>query len=39
MGAGQRVAVEQLFVSEGYAVEEVARDLQGHERVVIARPK
>jgi len=38
MGAGQRVAVEQLFVSEGYGVEQVVRDLQGHERVMIAVP-
>lgn len=39
MGAGQRAAVEKLFVNEGYAVEQVVRDLQGHERVIVARPK
>ncbi len=39
LGAGQRAAVEQLFVERGYAVAQVVKDLQGHERVVVAVPK
>jgi release factor glutamine methyltransferase len=36
LGAGQRPAVEQLCVAAGYTVVEVVRDLQRHERVLIA---
>lgn len=39
MGAGQRGAVEQLFVSAEYTVAQVLKDLQGHERVIVAVPK
>ena len=39
IGAGQRVAVEELFENEGYVVSEVVKDLQGHERVIVAVPK
>jgi len=39
IGAGQRAAVEALFGSAGYAVSEVVKDLQGHERVIVAQPK
>lgn len=39
LGAGQRQAVEQLFVKEGYEVAQVVKDLQGHERVIVAQPK
>jgi release factor glutamine methyltransferase len=36
MGAGQRTGVENLFVRAGYRVVEVVKDLQGHERVIVA---
>jgi release factor glutamine methyltransferase len=39
MGAGQRAAVEQLFVGADYTVAQVLKDLQGHERVIVAVPK
>jgi release factor glutamine methyltransferase len=39
IGAGQRAAVEQLFVSADYTVAQVLKDLQGHERVIVAVPK
>jgi release factor glutamine methyltransferase len=39
MGAGQRAAVEALFVKAGYEVDQIVKDLQGHERVVVAVPK
>ena len=39
LGAGQRQAVEELFGQQGYEVAEVEKDLQGHERVIVARPK
>ncbi len=39
LGAGQRAAVEQLFVDDGYAVTKVVKDLQGHERVIVAQPR
>jgi len=39
MGAGQRAAVEELFVGAGYTVAQVLKDLQGHERVIVAVPK
>jgi len=38
IGAGQRSAVEDFLGQQGYEVVEVAKDLQGHERVVVARP-
>ena len=39
IGAGQQPAVERLFVEAGYEVAQVVTDLQGHERVVVARPR
>jgi release factor glutamine methyltransferase len=39
MGAGQRAAVEQMFVGADYTVAQVLKDLQGHERVIVAVPK
>jgi len=39
MGAGQRVAVEALFVGADFTVAQVEKDLQGHERVIVAVPK
>jgi release factor glutamine methyltransferase len=39
IGAGQRPAVEILFVKAGYEVDQVVKDLQGHERVIVARLK
>jgi release factor glutamine methyltransferase len=39
MGAGQRAAVEELFVGADYTVAQVLKDLQGHERVIVAVPK
>jgi len=39
IGAGQRPAVEGIFVQQGYEVVEVVKDLQGHERVIVAQPK
>ena len=39
IGAGQRLAVENLVVKAGYEVDQVVKDLQGHERVVVARLK
>jgi release factor glutamine methyltransferase len=39
MGAGQRAAVEALFVSADFTVAQVEKDLQGHERVIVAVPK
>jgi len=36
IGAGQRAAVEALFVKAEYAVDQVVKDLQGHERVMVA---
>ena len=39
MGAGQRVAVEAIFVSADFTVAQVEKDLQGHERVIVAVPK
>ncbi|HVM60160.1 MAG TPA: HemK/PrmC family methyltransferase [Verrucomicrobiae bacterium] len=38
IGAGQRAAVEDIFREQGYEVVEVVKDLQGHERVIVARP-
>lgn len=37
IGAGQRAAVEQLFGAHGYGAVEVVKDLQGHERVLLAQ--
>ena len=39
IGAGQCAAVAELFGNEGYVVSEVVKDLQGHERVIVAQPK
>jgi release factor glutamine methyltransferase len=39
LGAGQRPAVEELFGKENFAVSDVVKDLQGHERVIVARAK
>lgn len=39
LGAGQLAATRELFGKQGYEVTQVARDLQGHERVVVAQPK
>ena len=36
IGAGQRAAVAELFESAGYKVAQVEKDLQGHERVIVA---
>lgn len=38
LGAGQRPAVEQLCASRGYRLDQVVKDLQGHERVVVVLP-
>lgn len=38
LGAGQRAAVEQLLTVAGFSVTQVEKDLQGHERVIVARP-
>jgi release factor glutamine methyltransferase len=37
LGAGQRAAVENLLVAHGFTTSRVVRDLQGHERVIVAR--
>jgi len=39
IGAGQRVAVEEFFVQQGWDVVEVVKDLEGHERVIVAQVK
>jgi len=39
IGAGQRPAVEELFLRAKYEVAQVLKDLQGHERVIVAVPK
>jgi release factor glutamine methyltransferase len=39
IGAGQRLAVEELFVKAGFTISKVVKDLQGHERVIVAVPK
>jgi methylase of polypeptide subunit release factors len=39
IGAGQRAAVEEFFGQQGYGVVEVVKDLQGHERVIVAQPR
>jgi release factor glutamine methyltransferase len=39
LGAGQRAAVEEFFGQQGYGVVEVVKDLQGHERVIVAQPR
>jgi release factor glutamine methyltransferase len=39
MGAGQRAAAEEFFGQQGYEVVEVVKDLQGHERVIVAQPR
>ena len=37
VGAGQRAAVEPLCAAHGLQVMKVVKDLQGHERVIVAR--
>jgi len=39
IGAGQRAAVEELLGENGYGVAQVVKDLQMHERVIVAVPK
>jgi release factor glutamine methyltransferase len=39
LGAGQRASVEQLFVKHGYTIEQIVKDLQGLERVILAQLK
>jgi release factor glutamine methyltransferase len=39
IGAGQRAAVEELFVKNDFDVVEVVKDLQGYDRVIVAVPK
>ncbi len=39
IGAGQRPAVEMLFGKENFVVTQVVKDLQGHERVIVAQAK
>lgn len=39
IGAGQRAAVEEIFGQQNFDVVEVVKDLQGHERVIVAQPK
>jgi release factor glutamine methyltransferase len=39
LGAGQCAAVQELFVKQDYKVTQVAKDLQGHDRVIVAQPK
>lgn len=39
IGAGQRLAVETLLTENQFADVQVVRDLQGHERVLVAQPK
>jgi release factor glutamine methyltransferase len=38
LGAGQRAAVERLLTENGWTMDQVVKDLQGHERVIVARP-
>ena len=38
IGAGQRPVVAELFARAGYTVAQVEKDLQGHDRVIIAVP-
>jgi len=38
IGAGQRGAVETIFGSAQFVVRDVVKDLQGHERVMVAQP-
>jgi release factor glutamine methyltransferase len=39
IGAGQRAAVSALFEKNKFVVVEVVKDLQGHERVIVAQPQ
>ena len=39
IGAGQQEAVENLCGSAGFKVAQVEKDLQGHERVIVAVPQ
>jgi release factor glutamine methyltransferase len=38
LGAGQRAAVERFLTESGWTMDQVVKDLQGHERVIVARP-
>jgi release factor glutamine methyltransferase len=38
LGAGRRHAVEELFAQHGYKPAQVVKDLQGHDRVIVAVP-
>ena len=33
------MAVEEIFGQQGFEVVEVVKDLEGHERVIVAQPK
>jgi release factor glutamine methyltransferase len=37
LGAGQRAAVEDILGAHGFNMDRVVRDLQGHDRVLVAR--
>jgi release factor glutamine methyltransferase len=39
LGAGQRSAVAELLTGAGFAVAQVEKDLQGHDRVIVAVPR
>jgi release factor glutamine methyltransferase len=39
IGAGQRLGIEEIFGQQRWDVVEVVKDLQGHERVIVAQPK
>ena len=39
LGDGQRPAVEQLCVAHEFRVAQIVKDLQGHERVIVALQK
>lgn len=39
LGAGQRAAVERLCAAHGLQMTKVVKDLQGHERVIVARAR
>ena len=39
MGAGQRAAVVEILEANKFVIVEVVKDLQGHERVIVAQPK
>ncbi len=39
IGAGQRSGVEHILSTAGFSVTNVVKDLQGHDRVMVARPR